>query len=54
VSDFVSSIFIVEVTDDDVVYSPYMLTIPQQVAAVMRRKVQILTGDSLATGMNLL
>ncbi|KAJ2929810.1 hypothetical protein H1R20_g7294, partial [Candolleomyces eurysporus] len=33
--------------------NPYMLTIPQQVAAVMRRKVQILTGDSLATGMNL-
>ncbi|EAU89680.2 hba2 [Coprinopsis cinerea okayama7 len=33
--------------------NPYMLTIPQQVAAVMRRKVQILRGDMLATGLNL-
>ncbi|EAU85334.2 ABC transporter [Coprinopsis cinerea okayama7 len=32
--------------------NPYMLTIPQQVAAVMRRKVQILRGDMLATFFN--
>lgn len=31
-----------------------MLTIPQQVAAVMRRKVQIIRGNMLATGLNLL
>ena len=34
--------------------SPYMLTIPQQVSAVMRRKVQIIRGNMLATGLNLL
>lgn len=34
-------------------HNPYMLTIPQQVAAVMKRKVQILRGNSLATGLNL-
>lgn len=33
-------------------YNPYMLTIPQQVAAVMKRKVQIIRGDKLATGLN--
>ncbi|TEB24254.1 hypothetical protein FA13DRAFT_1714739 [Coprinellus micaceus] len=33
--------------------NPYMLTIPQQVAAVMRRKVQIIRGNMLATGLNL-
>lgn len=30
-----------------------MLTLPQQVAAVMRRKVQIIRGNMLATGLNL-
>ncbi|KAF5330166.1 hypothetical protein D9611_010635 [Ephemerocybe angulata] len=33
--------------------NPYMLTIPRQVAAVMRRKVQIIRGSMLATGINL-
>ncbi|TFK22472.1 hypothetical protein FA15DRAFT_757994 [Coprinopsis marcescibilis] len=33
--------------------NPYMLTIPQQVAAVMRRKVQILRGNMLSTYINL-
>lgn len=31
-----------------------MLTIPQQVKIVMKRRVQILIGNSLATGMQLL
>lgn len=39
---------------DKRVCSPYMLTIPQQVSAVMRRKVQIIRGNMLATGLNLL
>ncbi|PPR00573.1 hypothetical protein CVT24_005458 [Panaeolus cyanescens] len=33
--------------------NPYMLTIPQQVKIVMKRRVQILMGNSLATGMQL-
>ncbi|KAF5330227.1 hypothetical protein D9611_010600 [Ephemerocybe angulata] len=33
--------------------NPYMLTIPQQVAAVMRRKIQIIRGSMLTTGINL-
>ncbi|KAF8156049.1 pleiotropic drug resistance ABC transporter [Crassisporium funariophilum] len=33
--------------------SPYMLSIPQQVQVVMRRKVQILMGNKITTGLNL-
>ncbi|KAF6764440.1 ABC-2 type transporter-domain-containing protein [Ephemerocybe angulata] len=33
--------------------NPFMLTIPQQVSAVMKRKVQIIRGNMLATGLNL-
>ncbi|PPQ74645.1 hypothetical protein CVT26_005690 [Gymnopilus dilepis] len=33
--------------------SPYLLSVPQQVATVMRRRVQILRGNALATGLNL-
>ncbi|PPQ86500.1 hypothetical protein CVT25_008244 [Psilocybe cyanescens] len=33
--------------------SPYLLSIPQQVAIVMRRRVQIIKGNPLATGLNL-
>ncbi|KAF4618528.1 hypothetical protein D9613_009700 [Agrocybe pediades] len=33
--------------------SPYLLSIPQQVKIVMRRRVQILAGNPLATGLNL-
>jgi len=34
--------------------SPYMLRIPQQIAIVMRRRVQILLGNRLNTGLVLL
>ncbi|KAJ3537090.1 hypothetical protein NMY22_g5742 [Coprinellus aureogranulatus] len=34
--------------------NPYMLTLPQQVSAVMLRKVQIIRGNMLATALNLL
>ena len=37
----------------DLLSSPYMLTISQQIRAVMRRKVQIIKGNSLATGIQL-
>src|SRR4051812_11962126 len=33
---------------------PYLLSIVQQVQAVMRRRVQIIRGNMLATGLNLL
>ncbi|KAF8997054.1 pleiotropic drug resistance ABC transporter [Cyathus striatus] len=33
--------------------SPYLLSIPQQAAAVMKRRVQILNGNLLASGLNL-
>ncbi|KDR70391.1 hypothetical protein GALMADRAFT_254847 [Galerina marginata CBS 339.88] len=33
--------------------SPYLLSIPQQAAVVMRRRVQIIRGNALATGLNL-
>ncbi|KAF9449781.1 pleiotropic drug resistance ABC transporter [Macrolepiota fuliginosa MF-IS2] len=33
--------------------SPYLLSIPQQIQAVMRRRVQILRGNMLLTGLNL-
>jgi len=35
-------------------YSPYLLSLAQQVAIVMRRRVQILRGNTLATGLVLL
>ena len=34
--------------------NPYMLTIPQQVRAVMKRRVQIIRGNLLATGLQVL
>ncbi|KAF9052029.1 pleiotropic drug resistance ABC transporter [Panaeolus papilionaceus] len=33
--------------------SPYLLSIPEQLSAVVRRKVQIIRGSMLATGLNL-
>ncbi|PPR00332.1 hypothetical protein CVT24_004615 [Panaeolus cyanescens] len=33
--------------------SPYLLSIPEQLQAVVRRKVQIIRGNMLATGLNL-
>ncbi|KAJ3502427.1 hypothetical protein NLJ89_g8894 [Agrocybe chaxingu] len=33
--------------------SPYLLSIPQQIKAVMVRRVQIIKGNALATGLNL-
>ena len=37
-----------------ILLSPYMLTIPQQITIVMRRRVQILMGNKLNTGLMLL
>lgn len=34
--------------------SPYLLSIPQQIQAVVARRVQILRGNMFFTGMNLL